>query len=327
MPQRRHIDDPPANSSANELHEKGLTFATSRAPTVCIMQTSCAAITPRRPHFSWADSPVSSWVPHNPDATHTLNAMHVLFPEGERAFCRVLGSALEHIDDAALKSAVRAFLTQEGLHAGVHQRAFVQLATTSPQLELVQERMAAVLRTLLGPRRTRNRYLLMWRLASVAAIEHLTTALGEWTMTGARLEENGCDPQMTALIKWHGAEEVEHRSVAFDAHRALQTRLAYPTRVAAMVFWLPTMSLLWAASAQALLRNDGAYPRRRGLSVRALRDAVRRGLIPDVPQIARGAIAFCKPGYHPSRHIAPEVVAAAEAWLRSDAVTRYTTLD
>lgn len=299
--------------------------ATRHAQTVNnVTLTRPSTITPRRPDFDWAETPIDCWVPGDLDATCMLNAMHVLFPEGERAFCRVLGSALSHVRDDDVARGIKGFLAQEGLHARAHAGAFSQLAASAPQIERTQEVAARVFRCLLGAGRTRNRLLLTWRLASVAAIEHLTTTIGEWTMTGERFAEHGCDPQMAVLVKWHGAEEIEHRSVAFDAHRAVQPRLSRPVRVAAMMFWLPTTALLWMFSAQALLWHTNAQPRRRLLSLRAVRRAARNGLVPDVPAIAKSAASFFTAEYHPSTHVAPEVVAAAESWLSGGAVRQYT---
>lgn len=298
----------------------------SRAATnVEGMNPGTSSITPRRIRFDWSDRPVEHWIPGEPDATYVLNAMHLIFPEGERAFCRVLSSALGHVRDEQTIADIKGFIAQEGLHARAHHGAFVALTAGTPHLEHIQARVTRTMRRLLGDGRTTNRYLLMWRLASVAAAEHLTTALGEWTMTGERFAEHGCDPQMAALVKWHGAEEIEHRSVAFDAHRAVQTKLAYPTRVVAMLFWLPILTVLWAACAQSLLRHNTVSPRRRVLSPRAVRRGIRRGLIPDIPMIARGAMTFCRPGYHPASHVSDEVVATATAWLAGGTTTRYTT--
>jgi predicted metal-dependent hydrolase len=282
------------------------------------MSTSVYPITPRRPDFDWSTSDVGSWVPGNPDATHTLNAMHVLFPEGERAFCRVLGAALTHISNEQVRRDIKGFLAQEGAHGQAHQEVLTRLIDAAPQLEHTQASVARTFRRLLGAQRTKNRYVLMWRLASVAAIEHMTTAIGDWTMTSERLIEHGCDPQMVALVKWHGAEEIEHRSVAFDAHAAVQRRCNTVTRALAMAFWLPTMTLLWFRAAQTLKRNDPTRVGRRTLSVRAVRRAIKNGLVPNIPAIAAGTVAFCRRSYHPSTHVPQEIVAAAAAWLRNN---------
>lgn len=266
---------------------------------------------------------MTSWVPGNPDATHVLNSMHVIFPEGERAFCRVLGASLGHITDDAVRRDIKGFLAQEGLHAQAHEGAMDHLLAATPHLQRAQHVSAAVFRRLLAGSRTKNRYLLRWQLASVAAIEHLTTAVGEWTMCGERLAEQGCDPEMVALIKWHGAEEIEHRSVAFDAHAAVQRRLVRATRVAAMSFWLPVIALLWAYSAQAMFWHD-LGTRRRILSVRTTRRAMKDGLAPDAVAITRGALAFGKSTYHPSTHVPAPVVAAASQWLSNSSMLART---
>jgi hypothetical protein len=84
------------------------------------------------------------------------------------------------------------------------------------------------------------------------------------------------------------------------------------------------MTLLWVLSAQALLRHVDSLPRRRLLSPRAVRRAIRNGLVPDLLAIAKGAAAFCQAGYHPLTHVAPGVVAAAESWLSGAAMRQHT---
>ena len=45
--------------------------------------------------------------------------------------------------------------------------------------------------------------------------------LGKYALYNKRWEELGADPEMIDLIKWHGSEEIEHRTVAFDLYRHL----------------------------------------------------------------------------------------------------------
>jgi predicted metal-dependent hydrolase len=280
-------------------------------------------IVSRKTYFDWNGDTVCDWVPGNLDAMHVLNAMHIIFPEGERAFCRVMGSCLKHVKDPEVTAAVKGFITQEGAHAHAHHRAYLDLLERSPHISVTQAKVSRVLRVFLGSNQTKNRYLLRWRLAGVAAIEHLTTAIGVWTIEDAQLIERGCDYQISTMVKWHGAEEIEHRSVAFDAHDAIQKRFARSTRALAMMFWLPTLTLLWAVSANALLRNDTVYKKRRVLSVKAVRRAIAEGLIPNVPAIARGSLSFFKKSYHPVSQVSLETDRAARAWLESEAVRRY----
>ena len=54
----------------------------------------------------------------------------------------------------------------------------------------------------------------------------------------------GPDPVMFDLLRWHGAEEVEHRSVAFDLFQHLTPRHRYLWRVHGLVFPFPVMGYL-----------------------------------------------------------------------------------
>ena len=67
----------------------------------------------------------------------------------------------------------------------------------------------------LPPGRARQ-WWLMERVATIAAIEHYTAFLGNWVLNAEALDRRGADPTMLDLLRWHGAEEVEHRSVAFE---------------------------------------------------------------------------------------------------------------
>ncbi len=57
--------------------------------------------------------------------------------------------------------------------------------------------------------------------------------LGDWALNATALDAAGADPTMMDLLRWHGAEEVEHRAVAFDLFTHLDGR--YLRRVCAML--------------------------------------------------------------------------------------------
>jgi hypothetical protein len=67
----------------------------------------------------------------------------------------------------------------------------------------------------------------------IVGIEHYTAVLGQWILDAHQLDEAGADPAMMDLLRWHGAGEVEHRSVAFDVYQHRphpDSRPAYPGR-------------------------------------------------------------------------------------------------
>src|SRR6185369_6978080 len=60
-----------------------------------------------------------------------------------------------------------------------------------------------------------RRWWLYRRLADVAALEHFTAMLGQWVLQNRTHDDIGTDPVMLDLLRWHGAEEVEHRSLVY----------------------------------------------------------------------------------------------------------------
>jgi hypothetical protein len=79
-------------------------------------------------HFDWAGLP-AGWIPGEPQASHIINVLHLLLPEGERWFVDTFKRALPLITDDALREDVIGFIGQEALHAEAHQGVLDYFAT------------------------------------------------------------------------------------------------------------------------------------------------------------------------------------------------------
>ncbi|MFI6519646.1 metal-dependent hydrolase [Spirillospora sp. NPDC050679] len=263
----------------------------------------------RRVSFDWSKTPLH-WVPGDPVATHIINSFHIVLPEGEKWFIQCVKDARPYIKDAKLLEEIRGFIGQEMVHARSHQGVLDQILEangidvskiTGPAGRGNAERpaqMAALKER--SPRRWRRR--LRFELAAVASIEHYTAVLGQWIMDNDRLDKAGVDPTMLDLLRWHGAEEVEHRSVVFDVYKAVGGR--YPTRVLAWVVSL--FFLYWAliGGSLYLLRQDPtikgkvSFPR----VYRSYRRSVRKGHVPGIFRLLLGeAPVYLRPSHHPSQ--------------------------
>ena len=131
------------------------------------------------------------------------------------------------------------------------------------------------------------------RVAVIAAIEHLTCVLGTWVLRQRSLDEAGADPTMLDLLRWHGAEEVEHRAVAFDVATALGVR--WPRRMVAYAIVMPIFTALWARGAVRFgKQHGGARPTWRTF----YRDG-QRGIVPSVGYLARASLRYLSPWYDP----------------------------
>ncbi|ANY08554.1 metal-dependent hydrolase [Pseudonocardia sp. HH130630-07] len=265
----------------------------------------------------------TDWIPGEPFASHLIDVLHLLLPEGERWFVEVFSRALPLVHDDALAEDVRGFIGQEAMHASSHQGALDHLIDAGVDVSRYVEQVEWIFNDLLGDRGLTGdeaREWLVERVGLIAAIEHFTAVLGEWILHSPELDAAGADPQMLDMLRWHGAEEVEHRSVAHDLYVHLDGR--YLRRVRAMAISGPALAKLWGNGTRQLCARD---PRLRGTPQRRvrLRDylrASRRGLVPGPWLFARAVLAYLHPRFHPAHH--GDTDAAVAYLARSPAARR-----
>ena len=247
----------------------------------------------------------TDWIPGEPFASHLIDVLHLLLPEGERWFVEVFSQALPMVRDDALAEDVRGFIGQEAMHASSHQGALDHLGEAGIDVSRYVEQVEWIFGELLGERGLSGdaaREWLVERVGLVAAIEHLTAVLGEWLLHSPELDAAGADPQMLDMLRGHGAEEVEHRSVAHDLYVHLDGR--YLRRIRAMLVTAPALIRLWASGTAQLCARD---PELRGTPARRarIRDylrASRRGLVPGPMLFARAMLTYLNPRFHPANH-------------------------
>jgi predicted metal-dependent hydrolase len=276
------------------------------------------ALRPRDVRYDWASLPMH-WVPDDPFTTHVLNVLHLLLPEGERWFVRVFSEALPLIRDEQLAEEVRGFIGQEAMHAEVHQGVLEHLREHGLDPEPFVAQVRWLFRQSLGARglateRLRQEWLIE-RVAGVAAIEHFTAVLGDMILNSPGLDTAGVDPVMLDMLRWHGAEEVEHRAVAFDLYRHLDG--GYLRRVRQMLVVAPAMAALWVQGTRFLMAADPTGTRRPRL--RDLGRPYRRYGLAHPFTLLTSFVPYLRPGYHPSQHGS---TAQAVAYLAGSASAR-----
>jgi uncharacterized protein len=259
--------------------------------------------------FPFRDSDVPRWWFYgNPYPTHVSNALNLLFPEGERFFIRSVKHYLDRIeDDPALVAQVKAFFGQEGRHGHEHERFIKVLEEqgydTERFLAFYRRWAFDVIEKLAPP---------VLRLSATAALEHYTATLAENGLRGDIMDH--AHPVMRDLLKWHAAEEIEHKAVAFDVLQRVDAR--WGVRALGLVVASATLGGFWLIASRELLRQEAA----RGVDM----EEKRRWAASD-PRLAeerrhrgrmfRKAIAeYLRPDFHPDQN---DNYALARGYLES----------
>lgn len=260
--------------------------------------------------FDWSDVP-AVWIPREPYASYLWNSIHLILPSFERWFIEVYAEALPLVRDDRVREDMLGFIGQESMHAESHRGAAEHLMSLGYDVQPFLDQMHWLFVDALGPRPHRSRReqdeWAVERCALIAGLEHLTAAAGHYLLSGtAAWERAGADPVMADLLRWHGAEEVEHRAVAFDVYQHLDGRLL--RRNIAMVVALLAMVLLILRGAKYLAACDPNL-RRPGMG-RFLWEffkANRKGLLPTCRVLLRQVASYFWPGYHPSAEFDTEL--------------------
>jgi predicted metal-dependent hydrolase len=263
----------------------------------------------RKVEFDWSKTPLE-WIPGQPYASHFINEINLLLPAGEFWFCKVYNKALPLITDDKLRDDVQGFIRQEAMHARAHAGATAEyLNAHGIETESNTRREDWMFETLLSDApfgrnipRWAERQWLVFRLGIIAAVEHMTCVLGKYVLENDSWDRVGADPVLLDLLRWHGAEEVEHRCVAFDLYRHLGGR--YPSRYYLAVISMPMIFGLWVHGAAHLMKQDPRFKDRRPSVLRPWiwREwfrVARSGHLPSPLWLARHELPFFSPWYDP----------------------------
>ncbi|WOC11959.1 metal-dependent hydrolase [Gordonia sp. MP11Mi] len=260
----------------------------------------------RNVEFDLTEAPLH-WIPDSPVSSNMITTLNLLLPEGERWFVETFNEALPMIKDEKLAADVRGFVGQEAMHAEAHDKA-VQTWLTKRDIDAsgYQAQMEWIFRRVIGPRdgqtpRDRQKHLIE-RLWLIAAIEHYTALLGDFALN-CTWAEHGADPNMMDMFVWHGAEEVEHRSVAHEV--AAYFGDSPLRRGRAMALALPFLVILLVRGFRHINRQDPTFAELRlpAEIYKYVHDYFvesRAGVFPKISSLALATATYFKPGFHPS---------------------------
>lgn len=253
------------------------------------------------------DVPVD-WCADDAFGTTFLNALSLLFPEGEKFFVESVKKHKSVISDAALLADITGFIGQEAMHGKEH-RAFNDLLvshgyTEAPRIDAKLRRFLISVKKALPP---------LSQLAATTALEHFTAMLAESLLADERMR-NEVHESVRPLWLWHALEESEHKAVAFDVYVAAGG--GYARRVGIM---LATTMIFFTA--QAIVHARLMATRKiLWKPWRWARGATRLWIYPGyLTRLVPAYLAYFKPGFHPNERDTNAMLRKWETQLFGDA--------
>lgn len=260
--------------------------------------------TVRKPNYDWKGIE-HHWLLNNAFATHFLNSMHVVFPDGEKFFIRSVKRYADQIEDSGLRERVKAFIGQEAQHMLQHKSFWDVLRKENDAVDQFLPFYNKVAYELFEDFST-NFTAGKLGLSVTVALEHYTAIFAETALENDSKVIVNFPPEMKAMIQWHAAEEIEHKAVAFDVLQEVDDN--YALKVAGMI-WASVALAFFLALGQALfLVND------KNLNLLALPAQFIEFLGRATPlfvNISKHVLDYMRPDFHPddndNRHLAEEI--------------------
>ncbi|TBR38055.1 metal-dependent hydrolase [Marinomonas agarivorans] len=154
------------------------------------------------------------WIPENPARSHLFNGLSVTMPYLEPYLIKSTKASMGYISEPRLLEDIRGFCGQEAQHYRCH-RKFNDLLKKKghPKLAKVEEKLEKTYKKLLEKS-------LRTQLAYNAGFECMTNGLTHWLISKRVGLFRHASPTMVSFWLMHAIEEVEHKTVAYDAYMA-----------------------------------------------------------------------------------------------------------
>ena len=243
------------------------------------------------------------WLGGDPIATAWFNALSATFPRGEAFF---IESVKAFRDGASPKLAgeIRAFVKQEINHTREHIVLNKLAEASGYQVAFIDRRVEEMLALTKGRPEILN-------LAATMALEHFTAMFGQELLANpAHLA--GAEGDLGDIWRWHSAEEIEHKGVAYDTwlHATRDWSRWKRWKVKSLMMVIVTRRFVFnrVKDMQDLLAQDGLT----GWKVKAKIWYYLLAKPGFLRRIAGQWLAFFLPGFHPWNHDDRHLIAKYE---------------
>jgi predicted metal-dependent hydrolase len=267
-------------------------------------------IKPQRMGFEFGDDVPRYWVAENYLISHTMNALSVLFPQGEQFFVDSVRHFRSIVTDEKLKEEVRGFIGQEAMHSLEHVTMNQHVRDRGMPVDELEEHLEVVLSI---TKKLPERH----QLAITCALEHMTAMMADILLARDDVRED-MHETMRPLWVWHAIEETEHKSVAYDVFQ--QAGGTYAERTFYLLFSTTALGVMGGYCTARMMLND-----RKGFSLKGAatglwqlwgRNGTFSSLIPNW-------LEYLKPDFHPWNHDNSELIATFKSQIEEYIAPKY----
>jgi predicted metal-dependent hydrolase len=185
--------------------------------------------------FEFPDDLSAVWSTRFPEFACAADGVSLLMPYVEPQVVRAVRGAVPLLGDDDLVERVEGYLFQERRHHRQHRRFNDLLTVQVPALRRIEGWMDRTYRWL-GEHRS-----LRFNVAFAAGFETVAFATARWTERHVGELFTGAEPVPATLFLWHLAEEVEHKTIAYEVFEAIDgSRLRYAAAMS-----LSALLLIW----------------------------------------------------------------------------------
>jgi uncharacterized protein len=206
----------------------------------------------RRVHGSLPRTDTTTWTPSLPEFSAVANGLSLLMPALEPYVLRAVkrGAAHENVSPE-LRATASEFVAQEAAHHQQHRAFNDELVAQVPALRFVERAEKRLFRLI--ERRTSAAF----GLAYAAGAEAVAFFTARWIDGRHRTLLADAHGDAARLFVWHLAEEVEHKTVAFDVFKANGGRRR--SYVLGIICALMMMAMSIVAGSAVLLVHEGRW--------------------------------------------------------------------
>ncbi len=267
-------------------------------------------IKPQRMGFEFGEQVPRYWLDNSYLLSHMMNALSVLFPQGEQFFVDSVRQFRGIVEDKTLKEEVRGFIGQEAMHSLEHLAMNQHVRDRGMPVDEMEKHLEVVLAT---AKKLPKRH----QLAITCALEHLTAMMADMLLERSDVRED-MHESMRPLWVWHAIEETEHKAVTFDVYK--QAGGNYAERTFYLVFSTAALGVMATYFTTRMMLND-----RKGFSLKDAASGLWRmwGKNGTFSSLIPTWLEYFKPGFHPWDHDNSELIARFKSEIQQHIAPEY----